>query len=668
MNGGAVTTAPSGGVTPYSYLWNTGATTASISNLPAGGYSVTVTDANGCPRHAAFIVDPPDSCFNVIEGVVFHDANGNCIMDAGESPIPNTIVNITPGGAVMTGLNGEYSYRVNSGTYSLQVYPRRWQTLVCPISGINTSSFLGVGNVVSNVNFAIDVAQVQEIGVYSLPPRVRPGRTSRHHLQVQNNGSVTVSGTLFWEHDSLFTWVTGSPAPNAYSATSRTADWNFFNLAPFSSLSFWAEMTNDTTTLMGTPFTNTATLLPIIGDSIPTNNTLVQHDTVRASYDPNDKQVTPRGMGPLGLIEQTEQQMQYTVRFQNTGNDTAFYVVIRDTIDTRTLDIFSFQSRLSSHPYQLSMDHDSILVFRFNNINLPDSATNPLGSQGFVSFELSHNGTLPIGTRIENRAAIYFDFNDPIITNTVLNTVFAYPSIDLVADTTLCDGQIIPAQISSPGLPPYNFSWSDGNNDLNNASGLTQTAVNGSGTYQLTVTDALGVTANASVVVTANPLADAAFSFTPVGLNVAFSNTSSVNTTWFWDFGDGNTATGNLAQVHTYAALDKYTVTLIVTNDCGSDTLKQEVDLRNVAIDVVLFAQSIQLMPHPLRDVSYLRFDNVENAAYRLRILDAQGRVIQEMPETRGGVFEISRGNMAAGIYMYELVGTHSYYGKMVVK
>ena len=47
-NDGTVTVLVTGGVGPYTYQWNTGATTATLNNLPGGIYSVTVTDANNC--------------------------------------------------------------------------------------------------------------------------------------------------------------------------------------------------------------------------------------------------------------------------------------------------------------------------------------------------------------------------------------------------------------------------------------------------------------------------------------------------------------------------------------------------------------------------------------------------------------------------------------------
>lgn len=47
-NNGVAAVTPSGGTAPYSYLWNNGASTPSISNLTAGDYNVVITDASGC--------------------------------------------------------------------------------------------------------------------------------------------------------------------------------------------------------------------------------------------------------------------------------------------------------------------------------------------------------------------------------------------------------------------------------------------------------------------------------------------------------------------------------------------------------------------------------------------------------------------------------------------
>jgi uncharacterized repeat protein (TIGR01451 family) len=64
---------------------------------------------------------------------------------------------------------------------------------------------------------------------------------------------------------------------------------------------------------------------------------------VGSSYDPNDKAASPRGLGDDHYILPNE-PLNYTIRFQNTGNDTAFTVVIRDTLDM-DLDIFFSETR-----------------------------------------------------------------------------------------------------------------------------------------------------------------------------------------------------------------------------------------------------------------------------------------------------------------------------------
>jgi uncharacterized repeat protein (TIGR01451 family) len=137
---------------------------------------------------------------------------------------------------------------------------------------------------------------------------------------------------------------------------------------------------------------------------------------VVGSFDPNDKHGFPRGYGDENLIYPGT-PLEYLVNFQNTGNDTAFLVVIRDTLSEH-LDITSVRPGGSSHHYTWDIDGDNVLVFTFENILLPDSTTNLEESQGFIEYKINQVAGLPLGTVIENSAAIYFDINDPVITNT----------------------------------------------------------------------------------------------------------------------------------------------------------------------------------------------------------------------------------------------------------
>ena len=142
------------------------------------------------------------------------------------------------------------------------------------------------------------------------------------------------------------------------------------------------------------------------------------------SYDPNDKRSQPKGYSEDRLIAPNT-DIEYHIRFQNTGTDTAFTVVIEDVLSS-ALDITSIVPGASSHPYEFDIENGRKLKFTFNNILLVDSTTNEVASNGFVKFKVSQipdNPTFPTPTRINNEANIFFDFNAPITTNQTWLTV-----------------------------------------------------------------------------------------------------------------------------------------------------------------------------------------------------------------------------------------------------
>jgi uncharacterized repeat protein (TIGR01451 family) len=139
------------------------------------------------------------------------------------------------------------------------------------------------------------------------------------------------------------------------------------------------------------------------------------------SYDPNDKEGIPLGYGVKNYIRPGT-TIDYRIRFQNTGTDTAFNIVVVDTL-SGLFDVQSFQAGASSHPYRYEIYGNGIVRFIFENIMLPDSNVNEATSHGFVKFTIHPGSDVPLGTSIPNSAAIYFDFNEPVITNTSIHTI-----------------------------------------------------------------------------------------------------------------------------------------------------------------------------------------------------------------------------------------------------
>jgi len=141
---------------------------------------------------------------------------------------------------------------------------------------------------------------------------------------------------------------------------------------------------------------------------------------VIGSYDPNDKRGLTKGDGENNYIE-AGQELEYMVRFQNTGTDTAFTVRIDDLLSEQ-FDVTSIRPIMASHDYSMSVAERK-LSFLFEDIKLVDSFANEPESHGFVTFKISLRDDLEPGEEIFNDAEIYFDGNAPVITNNFKYTI-----------------------------------------------------------------------------------------------------------------------------------------------------------------------------------------------------------------------------------------------------
>ncbi|MBL4707250.1 MAG: T9SS type A sorting domain-containing protein, partial [Flavobacteriales bacterium] len=152
-----------------------------------------------------------------------------------------------------------------------------------------------------------------------------------------------------------------------------------------------------------------------------TNNIATIYEETVGSVDPNDKQVFPKGYGPLGLITR-EDTLTYKIRFQNVGNYKASRVIVIDSLSEH-LDFSSIHDVSLSHKGNYTIYENGVLNFTFIDIELPDSTSNEPESHGFVQFRVLPNLGAPEEAVILNKASIQFDYNQFIQTNTVLNTI-----------------------------------------------------------------------------------------------------------------------------------------------------------------------------------------------------------------------------------------------------
>ncbi len=154
-----------------------------------------------------------------------------------------------------------------------------------------------------------------------------------------------------------------------------------------------------------------ASLSPVVGeDSLDNKDSILQRMVY--SYDPNAKRSLPEGK-----ITKSMKTIRYFIDFQNEGNDVARRVTVIDTINSK-LPAYEYKMVGSSHPYTMSIQPGTNIVkWVFENINLAPKTTDEKASKGYIVFDAKLRGDLKVGDSIRNKASIFFDYNDPVITN-----------------------------------------------------------------------------------------------------------------------------------------------------------------------------------------------------------------------------------------------------------
>ncbi|MBK7939017.1 MAG: T9SS type A sorting domain-containing protein [Lewinellaceae bacterium] len=142
-------------------------------------------------------------------------------------------------------------------------------------------------------------------------------------------------------------------------------------------------------------------------------------ESYETDYNPTYlKRGHPKGYDVAHYVS-PETDLDYLIQFRNTGTDTVHQIIIRDTLSP-ALDPATVHPGAASHAYDFEVYGQGIVQFTLPNVNLAPGSS---ASEGFVKFRVSQKPNIECETKILNSAAIYFDFNAPVITNETYHTI-----------------------------------------------------------------------------------------------------------------------------------------------------------------------------------------------------------------------------------------------------
>ncbi|MBV6443396.1 MAG: hypothetical protein EPGJADBJ_05135 [Saprospiraceae bacterium] len=584
---GAINLSVSGGTQPYTFSWSNGETTEDLNNIPAGSYSVTVTDANGCTRPLTVNVGNNTVNLNITSNITANTTcnGGNGAIDVSVNPPPGNYTYEWSNGATTQDISnlppGSYTITVTAGvscsntaTFTVADNPNlpnvtgtTVQT-TCELSNgsINLTASGGVPPYTfqwSNGETTEDLTNIPA-GSYSVTVTGANGCTRVTNFTISNNNpsftinaNITANTTCNGGNGAINVTVT-PPNPNyTYTWSNGATTEDISNLAPGS---------YTVTVNAGGACTQTNTF------NIPDNpnNPNINSSVVQSTCEQSNGSINVSVSGGVPPYTFQWSNGATTEDLSNLPAGSYSVTVTGANGCTNTANI-----NVGNNNPPININGTAIANTTCNGgngaININVTPANPNYTYNWSNGATTQNlNNLPPGTYTVTVSA------GGACTQTASFTVPDNPNVPIInvsVINTTCDQSNGAVNVSvSGGVPPYTFLWSNG--------ATTQNIANlSAGFYAITVTGANGCSSstgvnvsnnNPVITLTANVTANTLCNGSGNGTITLFVNPSGLYT-FLWDNGATTQNLSNLVQ-------GTYTVTVTASGSCsqvGSFTIPE---------------------------------------------------------------------------------------------
>jgi uncharacterized repeat protein (TIGR01451 family) len=622
---------------------------------PEAGFDDGSCIIYGCNDMNAQNYDPVStqddgSCIYNYYGYAFVDLNENGSFDDFENGLADVEVVLNPDGLItFTDDMGYFEFNdiVDSDhTIQCAINNQVWPTITTSdnfdLSQTYSPFFVGVSSGEPYMN----VELTSELWGFFFC-----GTDGSLWLTLNNNGNETINSHVEIDLDDILSplgslYVYGSNMPDFSFATSVNGTnpvIDLQNILPGGHVYMWLDFEVLAPEMIGQVALNHYTMSSVSSSGLIDEQSIQSENLIQCSYDPNDISVAPAGYTDNHFIL-NDTPLDYTIRFQNTGNAPAYHITVSNFID-ENLDLTSFNLTQTGHEVVTSINLQTReILFDFYEIMLPDSFADEAGSHGFIKYRILPNSNLPVGTVIENAVGIIFDINEPVITNTAFSTITSCDNFGTftLSENEICEGDVLSGSISELYIESYQWSM-DGVVVSTTTSFTVENANSGTHEIELETENPLCEgSSSQSVVVHAleSP------SFNQVGAML----TAQGGTDYQWYLNgfpiEGATSETWLAQENGI-----YTVQSISEFGCVGVSASQEV----IVIGILENDENLfQIFPNPVSSIVNLIIGHPGD--YDIKMIGVDGESVRHWSNNGANQLSLDCSDLASGVYMIQLI------------